>query len=76
MKKVKVKIAGDGSEENPFTVNLPTWLMIGDIDKDKKNVEVYLPDDEVDDKGKINEKRIREKYKKNWSKFKKEDVEG
>ena len=34
MKKVKVKIVGDGSEENPFTVNLPTWVMVGDIDKD------------------------------------------
>ena len=69
MKKVKVKITGKGTEKEPFTVDLPTWVMIGEIDHNKKECEVYLPSDEVLSNGKINQSKIRSKYKENWSEF-------
>lgn len=78
MKRIKVKLVGKGTEEEPFTVNLPTWTMDGDADYIKKECYVLMNDDETEEKeGKtrINQQRIREKYKKNWSKFKASDVE-
>ena len=75
MKKVKVKIIGSGKDEDPFTVDLPTWSMIGEIDHNKKQVFVGIPDDEVDLNGKIDQDKIRSKYKKNWSNFNAATVE-
>jgi len=43
--------------------------------KGKKSCYVLVPDDEVGPDGRLDEKRIREKYKEGWSKFKREDVE-
>ena len=75
MKKVKVRLTGKGTEEEPYTVNLPTWTMKGDPDYVTKECEVYLPEDEVLPNGKINQARIRAKYKKNWSSFNASNVE-
>jgi len=36
---------------------------------------VLVPDDEVGPDGRLDEKRIREKYRERWSKFRREDVE-
>jgi len=49
-------------------VMLPTYTMIGDIGKDN-TVTVQVPDDECTD-GKLDEAKIRAKYKKNplWDK--------
>jgi len=74
MKRIKAKVIGKGTCEDPYRVNLPTYIMIGDIAKDK-TVLVDVPADEVDEKGKLNEKLIREKYPQNWSKFNAKDVE-
>jgi len=43
--------------------------------KGKTSCWVLVPDDEVDEEGRLDEKRIREKYKEGWSKFRREDVE-
>jgi len=78
MKRIKVKLVGKGTEEEPFTVNLPTWMMDGEADYVKKECFVFINDDETEKKNgkiKINQQRIRTKYKKNWNKFKASDVE-
>jgi len=78
MKRIKVKLIGKGTEDEPFTVNLPTWTMDGEADYKKKHCYVLINDDETIEKNgkiKINQQRIRTKYKKGWSKFKASDVE-
>jgi len=78
MKRIKVKLVGKGTEYEPFTVDLPTWTMDGEADYKNKKCYVTLPEDETEDKQgktKINQQRIRTKYKKGWSKFKASDVE-
>jgi len=59
--KIKVKVVGKGTQDDPFRVNLPTCRMIGEIAKDK-TVEVLVPDDECTD-GKPDKAKIRAKYK-------------
>jgi len=83
MKRVKVRLIGTGTRDDPFRVNLPTsiidckrdadgnpiWINeaegIAESSIDWKTMTCYVlvPDDEVDEKGRLNEKRIREKYK-------------
>ena len=78
MKRIKVKLVGKGTEKEPFTVNLPTWRMDGDADYIKKECYAFINDDEtieVEGKIRINQQRIREKYKKNWNLFNASDVE-
>ena len=69
-KKVKVKVIGKGTREDPFRVNLPTYRMIpgseeyDGIDKKVlKSVEVLVPGDECDEKGRLSKARIKAKYK-------------
>lgn len=68
--KIKVKVVGSGKEGDPFRVNLPTYAMIpgseeyADAEKKVlKSVEVQVPDDECDDKGRPDKAKIRAKYK-------------
>ena len=74
MKRIKVKMIGSGTDDDPYRVDLPTWQGVDfDTDKGKKPPDAFaiveVPDDEVDEKGKINRKRIREKYKgSKWEK--------
>jgi len=76
MKRIKVKLVGKGTNDDPYTVDLPTWTMDGDPDYQKKTCYVFINDDEaLPGKHKINQARIRQKYKKGWSKFKASDVE-
>jgi len=85
MKRIKVKLSGKGTRDDPWRVNLPTYVMAVDYDVEgnpidtmntkNKTCDVLVPDDEVDAEGKIDEKRIREKYKEGWSKFKAEDAQ-
>jgi len=77
-KKIKVKMMGTGTQDDPYLVNLPTWQMDGVPDYVKKECYVSLPDDEteiVNGKINVNQQRIREKYKKGWSEFNASDVE-
>lgn len=76
--KIKVKMVGKGTDDDPYTVNLPTWAMVGNPDYQKKECYVTIPEDETEEKEgktKIKQQRIREKYKKNWSKFNASEVE-
>jgi len=41
--KVRAIVVGDGTEESPYTVPLPTWTLI-DIDYEKKVAIVEIPD--------------------------------
>ena len=75
MKKVKVKVVGSGERDDPRRVNLPTYQMIpgteeyaGPEKKVLKSVEVLVPDDECDEKGRLSKAKIRAKYKgqKKW----------
>lgn len=75
MRTVKVKIVGTGKEEDPYTVELPTWIMIGEIDHNKEECQVFVPDDEVKTDGTLDQERIRSKYKEGWSEFNASDVE-
>jgi len=79
-KRVKVKVIGSGTEDDPYRVDLPNWeLEVVDlkpqIDYKARIAWVLIPDDEVDEEGRINEKRIREKYPGRWKRFRREDVE-
>lgn len=76
MKRIKVKLIGKGTEDDPFTVDLPTWTMDGNPDYQKKTCYVFINDDEAEPgKHKINQQKIRTKYKKSWGKFNASDVE-
>ena len=74
VKRIKVKLIGKGTEDDPFTVNLPAWIMDREPDYYNRWAWVLVPDDEVDEKGRINERRIREKYREGWAKFDAESV--
>jgi len=74
MKRIKVKLVGKGTEENPYRVNLPTWRMDGEADYKNKTCYVLMLDDEVKN-DKIDQEKIRKKYKKNWSNFNASEVE-
>jgi len=68
MKRLKVKVIGSGTPDDPYRVDLPTYTMVEcDTDKGKKPPNAFaiveVPDDEVDEKGKINRLRLKEKYK-------------
>lgn len=72
MLQIKVKLLGKGTPEEPWTVFLPAWTMVGEPDHQKKECFVSVPDDELmieNGKIKINQGRIREKYKKGWGHF-------
>jgi len=59
--RTRVKVTGKGTPEDPYRVNLPTYIMIGDVAEDK-TVEVEVPDDECTD-GKLDKHKMRNKYK-------------
>jgi len=66
MARIKVKVVGKGTDDDPFRVALPTYSMIAGTEEYVagvlKSVEVEVPDDEVDEKGKPSEEKIRKKY--------------
>jgi len=45
------------------------------VDYEARTAWVLVPDDEVDPNGRLNEKRIREKYREHWANFRREEVE-
>lgn len=68
--RLRVNVVGSGKDGDPFRVNLPTYTMVPGseeyADPEKKvlkSVEVQVPDDEVDDKGRPDKAKIRAKYK-------------
>lgn len=68
--KVKVKVIGSGTLDDPFRVDLPTYQMIpgseefAGVDKKVlKSVEVLVPADECDEKGRPSPDKIQAKYK-------------
>ena len=70
MAKIRVKVVGSGTPEDPFRVDLPTYMMIpGSEEFDKKDpkrlvsVTVDIPGDECDVHGRPSPKKIRRKYK-------------
>ena len=70
MAKIRVKVAGSGEPGDPFRVELPTYQMIAGTEeyagidrKVLKSVEVLVPDDELDDQGRLSKAKIRAKYK-------------
>ena len=74
MTRIRVKMIGSGTDQDPYRVDLPTWSGIEfDTDKGKyppaAKAIVEVPDDEVGSDGKIDKKRIKEKYKgQKWEK--------
>ena len=80
MARVRVKVVGSGERDDPRRVNLPTYQMIpgteeyaGPEKKVLRSVEVLVPDDELDEKGRLSKARIRAKYK-GQPKWDREDV--
>ena len=74
-KRIKVKVVGSGEPGDPFRVDLPTYQMIpgsekygGPKGKTLLSCEVLVPDDELDEKGRLSKARIRAKYRgqKKW----------
>ena len=70
MAKIRVKVVGSGEPGDHFRVDLPTYQMIpgteeyaGPEKKVLKSIEVLVPDDECDEKGRPSKARIRAKYK-------------
>jgi len=74
MTRLRVPIIGSGTRDDPYRVDLPTWQGITfDTDKGKKPPHAWaiieVPDDEIGLDGKIDRKRIKEKYKgQKWEK--------
>ena len=75
--KIRVKVAGSGTDKDPFHVELPTYSMIPGTEEHKDPekkilvaVQVQIPADEVDDKGNLKQDHIRKKYRGKWGKFK------
>ena len=75
MAKIKAKVVGSGEPGDPFRVDLPTYQMVPGTEEyagpEKKrlvSVEVLVPGDECDDKGRPSKARIRAKYRgqKKW----------
>jgi len=62
MVRVKVKVIGKGTREDPLRVNLPTYFLVEDVDLKDRTVTVEVPDDECKD-GKLDKEKIRLKYK-------------
>jgi len=69
-RKLRVKVVGSGKPGDPFRVDLPTYQMIPGseefADPKKKvlaSVEVQVPADECDEKGRLSKAKIRAKYK-------------
>jgi len=82
MKRIKCRLIGEGTEDNPYRVNLPTYTVSLDemkypeIDYTEKVAYVLVPDDEVDpDTLKLKEKYIRKKYGGRWKDFKADEVQ-
>ena len=74
-RQIRVEVVGSGKEGDPFRVDLPTYAMIAGTEKYKdperkvlKSVEVLVPADECDKRGRLSKARIRAKYKgqKRW----------
>jgi len=70
MPKIRVKVTGKGTPDDPVRVDLPTYAMIAGSEEyaDKarkilKSVEVLIPDDEVDERGRPSLEKIRRKYR-------------
>lgn len=63
MKKITAKFIGSGTVADPFRVDLPTYRMVGNPDHSQKKVEIEVPDDEVDETGKLDKNKIRAKYR-------------
>ena len=73
--KLRAKVTGSGKPGDPFRVDLPTYQMIPGSeeygpgpDHILKSVEVMVPADECDSKGRLSKSKIRAKYKgqKRW----------
>lgn len=73
-KAVVVKATlGSGTIDNPYRINLPTYIVIEEITKRDKGkfdknkpilMRVLVPDDEIDEKtGKLDKAKICKKYK-------------
>ena len=80
MARVRVKVVGSGEPGDHFRVDLPAYQMIPGTEEyagvDKKvlkSVEVLVPDDELDDKGRPSKAKIRAKYR-GQAKWDRDDV--
>jgi len=70
--RVKVRLIGEGTEENPYRVPLPTYQII-EIDYERGRAVILIPDDEVKE-GRVDRERIREKYRE-WYRANREEFE-
>lgn len=71
MKKLKIKLSGDGTNSNPYHVNIPTYQIMEIKDK---IATVEVPDDEINSNtGKLDKNKIRHKYR-GQSKWDRQDV--
>jgi len=72
MKKVKVRLIGSGTEDDPYRVPLPTYQMV-EVDYSLMIAVVLIPDDEVK-KGRVDRGRIKEKYRE-WYRANREEFD-
>lgn len=61
IKEIIVRTIGEGIEKDPRRIDLPTYRII-EILPDHK-VRILVPDDEVDENGKLSKDKIRQKYR-------------
>lgn len=68
--KIRARVIGSGTKKDAFRVDLPTYQMIpGSEEYDSQDpkklvaVEVLVPADECDSKGRPSKQKIRRKYK-------------
>ena len=61
MKEIIVKTIGKGTRDEPTKVNLPYYKVLQFLPQGK--VKISVPDDEVDENGKLSKEKINQKYR-------------
>ena len=57
MLKLQAVLVGSGSEEDPFTVPLPTWVMV-DVDYERMEAIVAIPEDVYGEAGRWEVRKV------------------
>jgi len=82
MKKVKIPLAGSGTQEDPYTIPLPTFTIIS-MDYEKREAIAEVPDEyftktivkpdgtvEEVETDEIQVEKLRSMYRRAWGRFK------
>jgi len=71
MKRIRVKMVGSGTKDDPYRVDLPNYIIVkADTDRGIRPPNAYavviVPDDELTPGGRISRAKIKKKYRGFW----------